>query len=215
MKNQPISPQVYKLERANSLTHGLGLLFGLIFIPFLIWTAVASQKPSAIIGTSAFGLGFLLVYTFSTLYHSFHRPEIKRVFRILDHISIYFLIAGSYTPFVLTYLYNTTGLTLLSVLWGLTIIGTFFKLFFTGRYEKLSVAVYLIMGWMIVFIAKPVYYNLPLDCILMIAAGGAFYTIGVVFYRWEKLPYHHAIWHLFVLGGSICHYIAVWMVVTS
>lgn len=215
MKNQSIPPHVLKLERANSLTHGLGLLLGLIFIPFLIWRAVATQEPSAIIGTSAFGLGFLLVYTFSTLYHSFHQPKIKRIFHILDHISIYFLIAGSYTPFVLTYLYNTTGITLLSILWGLTIIGTFFKLFFTGRFERISVAVYLIMGWMIVFVAKPVFYHLPLDCILMVAAGGASYTIGVVFYRWEKLPYHHAIWHLFVLGGSICHYIAVWMVVAG
>jgi len=155
----------------------------------------------------------LLVYTCSTLYHSFHQPKVKRVLHILDHISIYFMIAGSYTPFVLTYLYNTTGITLLSILWGLTIIGSFFKLFFTGRFEKLSVALYLIMGWMIVFIARPVVANLPMDCILMILAGGLSYTIGVIFYRWEKSPYHHAIWHLFVLGGSICHYIAVWKVV--
>lgn len=202
-----------KMERANSLTHGAGLLFGLIFIPLLVFRAIQSQHTPAIIGTAAFGIGFLAVYTCSTIYHSVHRPDLKRIWRILDHISIYLLIAGSYTPFLLIFLYDATGLTVLSILWTLTLIGAFFKLFFTGHYERLSLIIYLSMGWMIILIAKPVFTTLPPECLGWIAAGGASYTIGVLFYRWENLPYHDAIWHLFVLGGSICHYVAVWLVV--
>lgn len=202
-----------KMERANSVTHGIGLLFGMIFIPLLVSRAVQSQEEQAIIGSIAFGIGFLAVYTCSTFYHIIQRPDLKRLWRILDHISIYFLIAGSYTPFMLIFLYNATGLVILSVLWTLTLVGTFFKLFFTGHYERLSLVIYLTMGWMIIFIAKPAFTTLPTDCLSWIAAGGASYTIGVLFYRWESLPYHHAIWHLFVLGGSICHYVAVWLVV--
>lgn len=211
----PATDQVRKIERANSLTHGLGLLFGLVFIPILLRTAFVSGEAEAIIGAGAFGFGFLAVYTCSTLYHSFHRPRIKRLLRVLDHISIYFLIAGTYTPFVLLYLNNAAGFTLLSVLWTLTLAGTIFKLFFTGRYERLSVVIYLTMGWMIIFVAKPVFTTLPYDCLAWIAAGGAFYTIGVLFYRWESLRYHHAIWHLFVLGGSLSHYIAIWKIVAA
>ena len=206
---------VLKMERANSLTHGLGLLFGLISIPMLIARAAQNQDIEATIGAAAFGFGFLAVYTCSTLYHSFHRPDLKRILRILDHVSIYFLITGSYTPFVLMYLYNATGVVLLSILWTLALVGAFFKLFFTGHYERLSLVIYLTMGWMIIFVAKPVFTTLPMDCLAWIAAGGAFYTVGVIFYRWESLPYHHAIWHLFVLGGSICHYVAVWRVVAG
>lgn len=211
----PITEYILKMERANSLTHGLGVLFGLIFIPLLVARAFESQNIEMVIGAGAFGFGFLAVYICSTLYHSFHRPDLKRLLRIFDHVSIYFLIAGSYTPFVLTYLYNVTGFVLLSVLWTLTLVGTFFKLFFTGHYERLSLIIYLTMGWMIIFVAKPVFTTLPTDCLGWIAAGGAFYTIGVLFYRWESLPYHHAIWHLFVLAGSISHYIAVWRVVSG
>lgn len=209
----------FRQELANSLSHGIGLLFGIVSIPILIAIASTNNNVPGLIGASIFGFSFLMVYTFSTLYHgstlyhSRHQGAIQKAMRVMDHISIYFLIAGSYTPFLLIYFLNATGITLLSILWGLTIIGTIFKIFFTGKYEFVSLFLYLGMGWMLVFVAEPFFTALPLPSLIMIAIGGGLYTLGVVFYVWEKLRYNHAIWHLFVLAASICHYVAVLLVV--
>ncbi|RMG65921.1 MAG: hemolysin D [Bacteroidetes bacterium] len=205
----------FKQELANSLSHGLGLLFGLVSIPILIGLAAARDFTEGIVGASIFGFGFLMVYAFSTLYHSLPHPRIKRVMRIMDHISIYFLIAGSYTPFVLAYMLDGMGITLLAILWGLTLAGVIFKLLFTGRFDKLSTGIYLGMGWLLLAVIKPFFERLPGPVLIMLAIGGLMYTLGVIFYRWHKLPYHHAIWHGFVLAGSICHYVAVLLVVAD
>lgn len=203
-----------KKELANSISHGFGILFGIVCIPILIAAATRSGNTAAVAGTGIYGFSFLMVYTFSTLYHGFQQPEVKRVMKIIDHISIYFLIAGSYTPFVLLFVYNTTGLVLLSLLWGLTAIGVFIKIYHTGRYEKLSTAVYVLMGWMLLPVANTFFAQLSKPVIVLIMAGGVLYSIGVVFYLWRRFYYHHVVWHLFVLAASICHYAAILIAVS-
>lgn len=210
---QTIPLRMTKDELANSLTHGLGILLGIIAIPFLGAKAIISGNLSAIIGSGMFGLGFMMVFTFSTLYHSIVQPDIKKTFRILDHISIYFMIAGSYTPFILIYMPSKTGYIILAIQWILTFLGTIYKIFFTGKFKWFSTIVYLAMGWMIVLVIGPFVDSLPLLSLWLIVAGGLLYTVGVVFYKWYSLPYHHAIWHVFVLAASICHFVAVWVAV--
>ncbi len=196
-------------ELANSLTHGFGILFGIVSIPLLITTATQSGNVAAIVGSSVYGFCFLMLYTFSTLYHGFQQPMVKRALMIMDHISIYFLIAGSYTPFILLFLYNTTGLTMLAILWSLTLLGIVFKVLFADRYNFLSTAIYVLMGWMLVAVARSFFANIPAEVATLIVVGGCLYSVGVVFYLWTKLTHHHVVWHLFVLAASICHYAAV------
>ncbi len=203
-----------KEELANSVSHGLGVVFGLVGIPMLIATAISTGHWSAIVGSIVYGLSFLMVFLFSTLYHGTRQPRRKQLFKILDHISIYFLIAGSYTPFVLMYVYNGTGIIMLSVLWGLTLVGTIMKIWFTGRFNLLSTAIYLLMGWMLIFAGKTFFASLPMPIIILIAVGGALYTLGVIFYLWERFRYHHAVWHVFVLAAGICHFAAVYLTVS-
>jgi hemolysin III len=202
-----------RLEIANSITHGIGIIFGIAALPVLSALAARNNHTVAVVGAAIFGFCFLLVFSFSTLYHAFQHPRAKKVLNIIDHISIYFLIAGTYTPFLLNYMMNKTGITLLSILWGLTLVGIFFKIFFTGKYNFLSTLVYLGMGWILVFGGKQFFHAIPKPVLTMIIIGGALYTIGTLFYLWEKLYYHHVIWHLFVLSAAICHYVAVLLMV--
>ncbi len=202
-----------RLEIANSITHGIGILFGIAALPVLSALAVTKNHTVAVVGAAVFGFSFLLVFTFSTLYHAFQNPRVKKVLNIFDHISIYFLIAGTYTPFLLNYMMNATGITLLSVLWGLTILGIVFKLFFTGRFNYLSTAIYIGMGWILLFGGKSFFAAIPWPVLTMIIIGGVLYTVGTLFYLWEKLYYHHVIWHLFVLAAAICHYVAVLLMI--
>jgi hemolysin III len=212
---EKLSTTEFRKEIANSITHGFGVLFGVVSIPILIAAATASGNTPGIVGTAIYGFSFLMVYAFSTLYHSISHPKVKLILKTLDHIAIYFLIAGSYTPFILLYCFNTTGVVLLSVLWGLTFLGVIFKIFLVRKFKILSTLIYLGMGWLIVAVPGDFLASLPPETFTMIAVGGACYTLGVVFYLWKKLTYHHAIWHLFVLGGSICHYVAVLLAVTQ
>ena len=197
------------IEKINSLSHGLGVLFGIICMPILILSANKSQPFPGIAGTIIYGSCFILLFTASTLYHGFNQPKIKERLKILDHISIYFLIAGTYTPFILIYVNNSFGISLLTILWGLTAIGLFFKLFFTGRFELISTAIYVLMGWILFAGGKSFFKEMPLSVIVLLATGGGLYSIGVIFYLWKKSPYHHVIWHLFVLAAAICHYVAI------
>ncbi|MEL6651148.1 MAG: hemolysin III family protein [Bacteroidota bacterium] len=211
----PLSITEFRHELANSLSHGLGLLFGIVSMPILIALASVHGNTAGLVGASIFGFSFLMVYTFSTLYHgstlyqSRYVARIQSFMRTMDHISIYFLIAGTYTPFILIYFLDPMGITMLSILWGLTAFGVVFKIFFTCRYEWVSLLLYLGMGWLLVFFAEPFYTELPTATFVMVAVGGALYTLGVIFYVWERLRYNHAIWHIFVLAASICHYVAV------
>ncbi|HLP36188.1 PAQR family membrane homeostasis protein TrhA [Lacibacter sp.] len=202
-----------RLEIANSITHGIGIIFGIAALPVLSALAATKDHANAVIGAAVYGFCFLLLFSFSTLYHAFQHPKVKRVLHVFDHISIYFLIAGTYTPFLLNYMMNTTGIVMLSVLWGLTLIGIFFKIFFTGRLNYVSTVIYLGMGWILLFSGRQFFDAIPLDVMIMIIIGGVLYSIGVIFYLWEKFLYHHLIWHLFVLAAAICHYVAVLLMV--
>ena len=210
-----LSPLEIKKEIANSLTHGLGVLFGLVSIPVLIAIATNAEDVPAIVGTSIFGFSFLMVFACSTIYHSISHPSVKLAMRTMDHISIYFMIAGSYTPFVLIFSYNQVGLVILSILWGLTLVGIIFKIFFVQKFKLVSTLVYVAMGALILVAPQEFRAAIPENTFLMLAVGGAFYIVGVVFYMWEKLTFNHAIWHLFVLAGSICHYVAVLLAITN
>jgi len=207
---QPTNQELrIRQELINSLTHGFGILFGIVCIPILITQAVKNGNPAGTVGTAIYGFSFLMVFTFSTLYHSFQHQRIKRLMKIFDHISIYFLIAGTYTPFLLIYMNNSLGITLLIVLWVLTVSGTIFKCFFTGRWEILSTIIYLAMGWIMVVAGRSFFANMPTSVIALIMSGAGLYTLGVSFYIWEKHIYSHAVWHSFVLAAAICHYVAI------
>ncbi len=196
-------------ELANSLSHGLGLLISLVAVPILVASAVQSNSTYAVIGGGVFGFTLLFMFTSSTLYHTIQHPETKKVMQKLDHISIYFLIAGTYTPFLLLFINNTLGMLLLGLQWSLVIFGIVYKTFWIGKYRKLSLAIYLLMGWAAVLAGRSFVQNLPLSCLILVVIGGMLYTVGVVFYRWESLRGHHLIWHLFVLFASFSHYAAV------
>lgn len=202
-----------RLEIANSITHGIGIIFGIAALPVLSALAATKNNNIAVVGAAVYGFCFLLLFSMSTLYHAFQNPRVKKVLHVFDHISIYFLIAGTYTPFLLNYMMNTTGITLLCVLWGLTLIGIVFKIFFTGRFNFVSTLVYIGMGWILLFGGRQFFDAIPFDVMLMIAVGGGLYTTGAVFYLWEKLYYHHVIWHLFVLSAAVCHYVAVLLMI--
>jgi len=196
-------------ERWNTVTHILGILFGLVSIPILIMNACDKAGLTVITGTSIYGLSFLMVFTSSTLFHYQKDGRIRHLFKIWDHISIYFLIAGTYTPFILIFVNNTFGMIMLAVLWGLTVAGTIFKTFFTGRFGIISTVIYVAMGWMLLIGADEFFANMPNQVIYLIISGGVLYSVGVIFYLWRCFTLHHAVWHLFVLAAAICHYLAV------
>lgn len=198
-----------RLERINSFLHALGILFGIIGMPLLIINATKAGNLPRIIGACIYGFSFIMLFTFSTLYHYFQQPRTKALFKILDHISIYFLIAGTYTPLILTFVNNSFGITLLVVLWALTLLGIVFKIFFTGRFDIISTIIYVLMGWILFAGGKTFFEAMPLSVIILIMMGGLLYSFGVVFYLWHKYTYHHAVWHVFVLVAAICHYVAV------
>lgn len=196
-------------ELANCITHGVGLLLSVIGLVILVWLAVARVEGSHLVGTVIFGATLVLMYTVSTLYHSAKSPRAKRVLRILDHISIYLLIAGTYTPVLLIVFPERLGTTFLIIVWSFALLGTVFKVFFTGRFVLISISLYVLMGWLIVGALDVVISTIAISGLWWLALGGFFYTVGVVFFAWERLPFNHMIWHLFVLGGSICHYLAI------
>lgn len=205
--------QTSKEELANAVSHGIGLAFGLIGIPFLILKALESDQLSALIGSLAFSLGIVMVYTFSTLYHASSNPRWKSRLQIWDHISIYFLIAGSYTPMVLAVLKPDKAILFLAILWVAVLVGSLFKLFFTGRFKILSVVIYLTMGWLAVFFIKDIMEKISFETLAWIGIGGMAYTLGVYFYIQSNKPFYHTIWHVFVLAGTFAHFVAVYQLV--
>lgn len=198
-----------KQELIHGLIHGVGVVFGVSGLPVLVGIATAHNNVPAIVGAGIYGFCFLLLFTCSTVYHLALEPAVKRVFEIFDHISIYFLIAGTYTPFLLIYVNNSFGITLLCVLWSLTIIGVFFKIWFTGRFNIVSTIIYLLMGWMMIVGGKRFFAELPVPVIVMLFIGAGLYSAGTAFYALGKRTYTHALWHGLVLSAAICHYVAV------
>ncbi len=197
-------------ELANSLTHGFGVLVTLFVGPLLIIGAARSGDPWRLVSAGVYATTLLLLFTSSMLYHALRPPRAKAVFQRIDHAAIYLLIAGTYTPFTLITLRGAWGWTLFGIVWGLAIAGVALKGTFGARLPRLSTAVYLGMGWLGIFALRPLLMNVPLRGIAWLVAGGLFYTLGVVFYvRDERHRYHHAVWHLFVLAGSIAHFCAI------
>jgi hemolysin III len=199
-------------EVAHALTHGVGVVLAIAGLTVMVARATLYGNAWHIVGAAIFGATLVLMYAASTLYHSIpaeQLPNTKKVLRIIDHSTIYFLIAGSYTPFTLVTLHGAWGWSLFGITWGLALVGVVFKIFATGKFEKLSLAIYLGMGWCIVLAIKPLVSTLDTGGLVLLLLGGLSYTGGVAFYVWEKLRYHHAIWHAFVLGGSVLQYFAV------
>lgn len=201
--------RVHREEIVNSLTHGLGLVLSVVGLIVLIVLAALRGTRWHVVSVSIYGATLVLLYAASTLYHAFRSPRVKRVFKVLDHSAIYLLIAGTYTPFTLITLRGPWGWTLFGLVWGLAVAGIVFKALFVDHFVIASTIVYIAMGWLVVIAIKPVMARVPNGGLLWLLAGGLCYTIGVAFFAARRLPYGHAIWHLFVLGGSISHYCAV------
>ena len=200
-------------ERANAWTHALGLALSIVGVPLLLFYSAATSDTYHWWSLALFGVSLLLVYFTSTLYHSVHHPRWKHLCRKADHISIYFLIAGTHTPFLVYCFPEATGRFYLYLVWGMVLAGLAYKVFFFGRWEWLSVTFYLAMGWLGVVTIPQAMEAMPEATLNGVVLGGLFYTIGVIFYAWQRLPYHHAIWHLFVIGGSVSHFWAIWELV--
>jgi hemolysin III len=196
-------------EIFNSLTHGIGALAALAGGAVLITLAAVWGDGWQLSGAIVFGIALLLLYTASTLYHAIQHPVAKSRLKVFDHCAIYVLIAGTYTPFTLIGLRGAWGWSLFGAIWGLALSGVVFKLFFTGRFKKLSTVIYIGMGWLIVVAIKPMLTLLDTSTLVWLLLGGVFYTLGTFFYHRESIRYSHAIWHLFVVGGSACHFVAV------
>jgi len=196
-------------ELANILSHGVGFLLALAATPILIIGAVNRGGVADVVGSSVFGGTLVLLYLSSTWYHAVPEGPLKQRLHRLDHAAIYLLIAGTYTPLTLGVLGGAWGWTLFGIVWGAAAVGVYYKLISGIRHPRLSTALYLIMGWSVVIVIRPLVLSMPPPGLGWLVAGGLFYTLGVVFYKARHLPYHHFIWHLFVLGGSTCHFFAV------
>lgn len=196
-------------EISNSVTHGVGALFGVVALTLLVVFAVQEGSGRALAGGIVFGIALVLEYTFSCLYHSFPWPRTKHVFKVLDHAGIYLLIAGSYTPFTLVTLSGSRGWALFAVVWALAIAGISVEAFWVYRPKWLSAVIYLAMGWLVIVTFTPLVAALAAPGLWLLVAGGLAYTLGTVFYVLKRVPYTHMVWHLFVLAGSVCHFLAV------
>ena len=201
-------------ELASALTHGLGATAALAGGAVLITLAAIFGNGWQLGAAIVFGACLLLLYLASTLYHSFQHPVLKGRLKVFDHCAIYLLIAGTYTPFTLIGLRGPWGWGLFAAIWTLALAGVVFKLFYTGRFKRLSTLIYIAMGWLVLVAIKPVLAALDAWTFGWLVAGGVFYTLGTIFYHRESIPYSHAIWHLFCIAGSVCHYVAVMAQVT-
>lgn len=193
-------------EIANAITHGTGVGLSIAALVILVVFAAKRSDTWKVVSFSIYGATMIALYLASTLYHSFPQPNIKRFFRILDHSSIFLLIAGTYTPVTIGTMRGGWGWTLFGIIWGLSIVGINLKIFAMSKLKLLSVIIYVLMGWMVVIAIKPLLSSSSHMFLIWMLIGGLAYTLGVLFYTARKLPYHHSIWHLFVLGGSVCHF---------
>ncbi len=199
-------------EIFNSISHGIGVLLSIVALVILVVRASKHGDAWHLVSFSIFGGSLVLLYLSSTLYHSFTKKELKNLFARFDHAAIFVLIAGTYTPYLLTVLRGTLGWILFGIIWGVALAGVVIRSIYLTKFRKLMVAVYVIMGWMFVIAAGPMIHNLTTTSLLFLLLGGLSYTIGVVFYVWRNLKYGHGIWHLFVLAGSIFHFFSIYFI---
>jgi hemolysin III len=196
-------------EVANAITHGVGLVLSVIGFAVLLAVALTNGDRWLLTGSIVYGASLITLYAASTIYHTIIHARTKRYLQLLDHCCIYLLIAGTYTPFLLTVLRGTFGDSVLAFIWGLAAVGITLKLIFRDRFNILGIVLYLLMGWLGVIAMKPVYDALGLVPLLLVIGGGVSYTLGMIFFGWHRIRHHHAIFHVFVLGGSILHYAAI------
>jgi len=197
-------------EKYNYQSHGFGFVLSIMaFVLLLLSTNKASFNT--IFASGVYGLSLCVLYFCSAKYHHTQDPVKKLFYRKLDHISIYVLIAGTYTPYTLIFLNHSNGILLFSIVWSIALLGTFLKLFFTGKFEVISLLLYLVMGWLIVFDFTALQQVVSPRAIALLVVGGGFYTAGILFYVWNSLKYNHVLWHLFVLAGSICHFFSIYL----
>ena len=196
-------------EKLNAWSHGLGAALGIVGLILLI-VSLKVKTPYALFSVIVYGLSIIILFLASTFYHAVKGEKRRYYFRIIDHISIYLLIAGTYTPVLIIMLSDSLGWMLFWVVWGIAACGAVLKIFFTGRFEIFSTLLYLVMGWLIIFDFTALAERIEPNGLCFLFAGGAFYTLGIIFYLVEKIPYNHVIWHLFVVGGAICHFFMVY-----
>lgn len=198
-------------EIFNSVTHGVGIFLALTILYILLPPVIQKHNIEGIIGVSVFGITLMLMYITSTIYHGFYFSKAHRVLRIIDHSAIYIFIAGTYTPFTLTYLDGNLKIILLVFVWLAAIGGIFFNIFHIDK-NRLSLLLYLVFGWVAFLVIKPLFMHMPLQGAILLVIGGVSYMLGVIFYVWKKLPFHHLLWHLFVMVGSLCHFGAMFYI---
>ncbi len=196
-------------ELANAITHGVGVLIGIAVLTLLVVFSALRKGAWEVVSCSVYGATFIVLYLASTFYHSMQNPRAKRVLKTIDHSAIYLLIAGTYTPYVLVPLHGALGWTIFGAIWGSALLGILFKAFFTGRYKAVSLISYLFMGWFCVLAIRPLYRELTTSGFVLLLAGGACYSFGAIFYAWKSLHWSHAVWHLFVLAGSLFHFLSI------
>ncbi|QUJ67523.1 hemolysin III family protein [Photobacterium sp. GJ3] len=214
MARQQNAPYTVAEEVANSLSHGAGMIFGIVALVMLLMRAVEVNADAlSIASLSIYGASMILLYLASTLYHAIPFDGAKRVLKTLDHCAIYLLIAGTYTPFLLITLRTPLAVTLMAVIWTVALLGIIFKVAFVYRFKRLSLVIYLAMGWLSLVAVYPLAMAMSTAGLVLLAAGGVVYSLGVVFYVNQQIPYNHAIWHLFVLGGTVCHFLAIYLYV--
>ena len=193
----------------HAITHGIGLALSIAALTIMVAYSSLSGSVLSVIASILFGTTLIILYGSSTLYHAITHHELKKKFQQFDHASIYILIAGSYTHVTLVSLGGVLGYSIFAVVWGVSIVGIYLKFAYPGRFEKLSLVLYLLLGWLIVIAIKPLFEVMEPGGLWLLLTGGLFYTFGVIFYVWDSLPFNHAIWHLFVMGGSISHFLMV------
>lgn len=198
-----------KEELVNAITHGIGVLLSITALVFLILFSMRQGTAWHVTAATIYGISMVVLYTASTLVHSFPTGKAKDIFEIFDHSAIYFFIAGTYTPFMLIVINGALGWTLLGIVWFVAVVGVVFKAFFVKKFLFLSTILYIAMGWLIVIAWSPLAATLPAAGMQLLITGGLLYTVGAVFYVWRGFPFHHAVWHLFVLGGTVAHFFAV------
>ena len=196
-------------ELANSITHGIGVLFGAAVLTLLVVFSALRKGAFEVVSCSVYGATFILLYLSSTVYHAAQNPRAKRILKVIDHSAIYLLIAGTYTPYALAAIRGPLGWSVFGAIWGCALLGIAFKIFFTGRFKAFSLISYLVMGWFCIFAIRQLYHGLGLLGFVFLAVGGLCYSLGAVFYVWKSLKWSHAVWHLFVLAGSLCHFFSI------
>ena len=208
-------------EVAHSVIHGVGALFGIAALAVMCAFGARNGSPSQVVSGAIYGSSIIILYLASTIYHAVVNLRAKEILERFDHMAIYFLIAGSYTPFTLVTLRDAgrpvLGWTIFGVVWGIAIVGSIFKIFFTGRFRVASTLAYIGMGWIVVFCIQPLKQMIPGIGLFWLILGGCLYTLGTVFYLWRRMRFHHAVWHAFVLAGSITQFIAIlfWVIIPA